>query len=127
MSATYSIRIDARRDLVHVTMAGFFRTDDVARFGAELRAAQQALRCGANQHFTLVDVSAMDIQSQDRIAEFQTLMSDPQYKGKRIAFVVAHTLARLQAKRAAQGRNAEFFATEGDATAWLFQKPALAA
>jgi response regulator of citrate/malate metabolism len=119
MSGQFSIHVDVDRHLVRVTMAGFFSPADVARFVEVRDAEHRKLRCGINEHFTLVDIRAMQIQSQEAVAEFQRVLSAPATASKRIAFVVAKSLARLQIQRAAEGRPANYFASVEDAEHWL--------
>lgn len=119
MMPRMSIDVEPQRDLVRITLAGFFAPADVARFVAERDAAHQRLRCGPNQHLTLVDIRAMRIQSQDSVAAFQQVLGDPRMVSRRLAFVVARSLARLQIRRAAAEREAAYFTAIEDAEAWL--------
>lgn len=115
-------------------MKGFFEPADIARFVAARDLAHQRLLSPPNGHVTLVDITAMDIQSQDAVAEFHAVLASPTTASRRIAFVVALSLARGQVRRAARGRDAAFFTTVHDAERWLFDveparstKPASAA
>lgn len=119
MSGQFSIAVDVERHLVRVAMAGFFDRADVARFVEARDAEHRKLRSAANEHFTLVDIRAMQIQSQDAVSEFQRVLSAPETASKRIAFVVAKSLARLQIQRAAEGRPANYFSDVEDAEHWL--------
>lgn len=119
MTATFSITADVTRDLICVTMAGFFTVDDIARFGTQRDHAHQKLRCLPNRHLTLVDMRGMVIQSQESVDRFQTMLANPATRSRRIAFVVARSLARMQIKRAAANRDAAYFMTIEEATAWL--------
>ncbi|MFK3890658.1 hypothetical protein [Sphingomonas sp. NPDC079357] len=114
-----SFDVDPQRDLVRITLAGFFSPDDVARFVAARDAAHQQLRCAPNAHATLVDMRAMQIQSQETVAAFQQVLADPRYTSRRLSFVVARSLARLQIKRAASEREAAYFTTVEEAEAWV--------
>lgn len=82
------------------------------------------LRCPPGQHLTLVDMREMDIQSQDAVAQFEQLLSTPAVRSRKIAFIVARSLARLQIKRAASHRDAEFFEDQATAEAWLVTQTA---
>jgi len=119
MDASFLISVDAEQSLVRIRMSGFFSPKDIARFTAERDAAHLQLRCGPNQHVTLVDIRGMQIQLQGSVAEFQKVLSNPRTAGKRIGFVVAQSLARHQLRRAADGRVAEFFTSEDEALRWL--------
>jgi hypothetical protein len=120
MAAHFTVRAEPSRDLIRITMSGFFNADDVQAFYEE-RAAQHArLTCGPNQHVTLNDVSAMKVQSQEVVAAFQDLLADAAYRSRRLAFVVDRTLARSQLMRALNGRTAKCFENRVTAEQWLF-------
>ena len=128
MEASFSFRVDPARDLVHVVLAGFFSADAVAQFTAVRDAEMAKLRCGRNEHLTLVDIRDMKIQSQDSVNDFQRVLSNPQTRGRAIAFVVAQSLARQQALRVAAGRrHAAYFDTMEAAERWLFDENRAAA
>ncbi|MHA0330288.1 hypothetical protein [Sphingomonas melonis] len=121
MSADFNFQVDVSRSLIRLTMSGMFRPDDIARFAKVRDEAHQRLQCGPNEHFTLVDIRGMHIQTQEIVAEFTKLLSRPEYASKRIAFVVPQSLTRLQLKRAALGRSAGYFSDDAAAAErWLF-------
>jgi len=124
MDAEFSLRVEPERDLVVVTLLGFFTVEDVARFTKARDAAHLQLRCRANQHLTLVDVRGMRIQSQESVAAFQQMLANPGTQGRAIAFVVSQTLARMQAKRAVSDRVSAYFQSSSDAEDWLFSQNA---
>lgn len=126
MDARFSIDVDPRRDLVRITLAGYFRPADVERFLAARDQAHRALTCAPNAHVTLADVREMAIQSQDAVAAFGSLLADPRHRSRRLAFVFASSLARNQLMRAAEGRGARLFGTIKDAEAWLLAPEAMA-
>ncbi|MEG8041203.1 STAS/SEC14 domain-containing protein [Sphingomonas sp. LR60] len=117
-----SFDVEPHRDLVRITLAGFFTPDDVERFVAARDAAHRQLRCGPNAHVTLVDMRAMQIQSQETVTAFQQVLADPRHTSRRLAFVVARSLARLQIKRAASEREAAYFTAVDEAEAWVTGK-----
>ncbi len=119
MQPSFSIVVDAPRDLLRITLAGFFTPGDVARFHQARIAAHRQLRCPANAHVTIVDIREMKIQPQDSVGAFHDLLADPEFHGRRIAMVVAASLARSQIKRVAAARGAEYFDTIDQAEAWL--------
>ncbi len=119
MTPRMSFDVEPARDLVRITLTGFFTPDDVARFVAARDAAHAQLRCGPNAHATLVDMRAMQIQSQATVEAFQRVLGDPRMASRRLAFVVARSLARLQIKRAAAEREASFFTAIEDAEVWV--------
>ena len=122
MTANFLFDINPVQNLVRITMSGFFAADDIVGFAAAQREAYQQLRCPPNQHVTLVDMRAMQIQSQSSVVHFQKLMSDPAVASRRIAFVVARSLARMQIKRATTGLQAALFMTHEEAEQWLTQE-----
>lgn len=119
MPAEYIISVDPTLDLVRIRLAGFFTEDTVARFLEDRRVAFKQLRCGRNQHMTLTDVREMSIQSQDVVQSFAEMLSDPLYRSRRLAFIVASTLARTQLKRAVGDRDAEVFLDPVAAEEWV--------
>ena len=119
MSATYSIQTDVVRNIVRITMTGFFAPEDVAGFLAARAAAHARLTCAPNQHCTVNDVRAMKIQSQDIVAAFQNVLADPAYRSRKLAFVIAPTLARTQLLRAIGSRCVQTFDTLAEAEGWV--------
>jgi ribosomal protein S18 acetylase RimI-like enzyme len=120
MKAEFSLTVDPRRDLVRIRMAGFFTRADVADFLAARHRAHQALTCAPNQHLTLADISEMSIQSHDVVDAFREILAAPEYRSRRLAFVVGYTLVRSQAIRAVASREAGWFADPEAAETWLF-------
>lgn len=108
-------------------LGGFFTPEEIVAFDAARRIAYQQLRCGKNQHVTLVDMRRTVIQSQDAVEAFARSLGDPETRARKVAFVVSRSLARLQVKRAAAGRGAAFFVTFEEAETWLFDEASLAA
>lgn len=124
MSATYSIRTDAAADLVRITMTGFFAPGDVACFIAARDAAHARLTCAPNRHCTIVDVREMKIQAQDIVAAFQSLLADPAHRSRKLAFVIAPTLARTQLLRAIGSRAIRTFECPHAAEDWILRDDA---
>lgn len=126
--ARYSIDLDIPRDLVRIRLAGFFSVDDIARFQAELLVAHQRLGCGRRGGpLTVNNISEMAIQSQDVVARWGKFLADPAHRSRRLAFVVASTLARMQLQRAIGDRDARVFTDATEAERWLFADKAAAA
>jgi hypothetical protein len=119
MKAEFSIEVEPERNLVRIRMAGFFRQADIAHFIEVRREAHEALACGPNAHLTLNDIRAMDIQSHDVVDAFRKILAEPEYRSRRLAFVVGYTLARSQAIRAIESREARCFTDPIQAEAWL--------
>ena len=120
MSAQFTVRAEPARDLIRISMAGFFSRDDIQAF-YDARAIEHArLTCGPNQHLTLNDLSRLKVQSQEVVAAFQSLLAEPAYKSRKLAFVVDRTLAKSQLMRALNGRDAKCFEDKAEAEKWLF-------
>lgn len=120
MKPSYLFEIDVPRSYVRMTLNGFFSPEQVAEFDVARHAAYRELRCARNQHVTLVDMRGMDIQPQEAVAMFGQSLADPRTRSRRLAFVVAKSLSRLQIQRAAAGRAPAYFTTIEDAEAFLF-------
>ena len=106
MRAKFDISVNVERSLVRMTMSGFFSSEDIAQFVIARDEVHHMLQCRPNQHLTLVDIREMDIQAQDCVVAFQRVLADPSKVSKRLAFVVARSLARMQIQRAADSRDA---------------------
>ena len=119
MSGHFTISAEPKRDLVRIKMSGFFTRDDIERFIAARREAHAQLYCGPNEHLTLNDLTEMRIQSQDMVDAFRTLLADPHYRSRRLAFIIGPTLARSQLFRALDARCARTFDDPWAAEAWL--------
>ena len=119
MSAQYSVEADPARSLVRIRMAGFFSPEDIAGFIEARRAAHAELTCGRNRHVTINDLRGMKIQSQEIVDAFRAMLADPDYRSRRLAFVVSPTLARTQLMRALANRDARCFGDPWKAEVWL--------
>jgi hypothetical protein len=129
MSATFSFDVEPERDLVRIAMGGLFTPENIAEFYKVREAAHARLTCGRNQHLTINDLREMKIQPQESVAGFQQLLGAPQYRSRRLAFVIGRTLARSQLQRALTGRGPDTrcFDTVEEAEAWLFESAAAGA
>ncbi len=119
MSAEYSIAVDPSRDLVRIRMSGFFTHADIEGFLAARNEAHAQLTCRPNAHLTLNDIREMKIQSQEIVDAFRAMLAAPDYRSRRLAFVVSSTLARSQLGRALGGRDARCFEDIEAAERWL--------
>lgn len=117
----FSFIVEPHRDLVRMALFGFFTPADVAAFVKARNAAFAQLTCPPNHHVTLADVTEMKVQPQDAVGAFSDMLASPDHRARRLAFVVASTLARTQLTRAAGSRTARFFTDEVEAEAWLFE------
>ena len=120
MAAHFTVRAEPSRDLIRITMSGFFTPDDIQAFYDARALAHGRLTCGPNQHVTLNDLTGMKVQAQDIVTTFQNLLADPAYRSRKLAFVVDRTLARSQLMRALNGRTAQCFENRVAAERWLF-------
>lgn len=127
MEAAFSIDVDASNSLVRIVMSGFFAMEDIVRFVAARDRAHDQLTCGPNGHVTLVDIRGMKIQSQDSVESFKHVLNNPKFASRRLAVVVAQSLARMQVKRAAGDRDARYFDSIEGAEAWLLVADSTAA
>lgn len=121
MSPFVAIDVDASRNLVRMTLGGFFDVADIEEMARQRDKAHSRLRCGPNRHLTLVDLRQMDIQSQVSVQLFQRILDNPEQRSLRLAFVIARTLARIQLKRAVSTRQASYFETPEEAERWLLE------
>lgn len=119
MTATYSVVADPERDLIRISLTGLFDEESIAGFLQARRAAHARLRCGPNQHLTLTDTRAIAIQTQDMVGRWGGILADPAYRSRRLGFVVASTLARMQLQRAIGGRDVRLFTDLAEAEAWV--------
>lgn len=120
MSPRFTITTTPALNLVTITMGGFFAQADINAFEHARNVAHRELRCGPNQHITLVDMREMLIQSQEAIVGFQRVLNNHATKSKRIAIVTSKTLSRMQVERAAERRDVQYFSGEpAEAKEWL--------
>lgn len=126
MQASFLFETDARRRLIRVRMGGFFEAADVILFVVALEQALARLGKSVDRHLTIVDMREMSVQAQERVEAFRKILDHPAYRSSRLAIVASPSLARSQVKRAAEGRQAEYFNTPDEAEAWLFgnERPA---
>jgi hypothetical protein len=120
MAAHFSVSPVPQRDLVRITLTGFFSAADVANFEVERARAHAQLTCAPNHHVTLCDASAMHIQSQDIVAAFTTVATDTRYTSRRLAVVTGSSLARMQTRRVTNRDTVAYFSDVNAAEAWLF-------
>lgn len=119
MEAIYKVEADPATNMIRHYLAGFFEPIDVENYVAARNAAHAQLTSAPNQHVTLVDVRDMKIQQQDIVKTFGAVLADPRYHSRKLAFVVALSLARMQLLRATGSRSAQYFSTIEEAEAWL--------
>lgn len=119
MAGHFTIEIDSPRKLLRVCLSGFYSVEDVERYHAAVDEASIALGGPPSRQRMICDVTEMRIQAQDVVAAFQKVMGDPKYRARRVAFVVASSLARMQVQRVAGNRDTQLFDNAGEALEWL--------
>jgi hypothetical protein len=122
MHPRFSIDIDTPRDLVTIVMNGMLMPVDVFDFFKAREKAHAMLGCAPGQHVTLTDVRAMNIVPHETVDAFASLLTDPQSRARRLAFIVAPTHVRSQLMRALAGRDSRCFADPAEAEAWLLEE-----
>lgn len=120
MQPSHHVSIEPERSLLRITVSGFFDRSSVARLVIDRNAAVQALGCAPNQHLTLCDLSEYTLSSPEIVTEFRSMVGDPRYASRRLAFVIDGSLGRMQVRRIAQRADVGYFETHDDAEAWLF-------
>lgn len=121
MQGWFRIVADDERCLVRLTMGGFFDRDTIARMSIELASVIGSLPCRPNDHVTLCDIQKMSIQSQERVDDFTRLVGQNEIRSRRLAFVTAASLARLQARRLTTRAGVEYFSDVEAALQWLIE------
>ena len=100
-------------------MAGFYAQEDIRAFVKARREAHEALGCAPNAHLTLNDLRAMEAQPQTTVEAFSEMLASPEFRSRRLAFIVAPNWARTQVLRALADRDAKCFTDPEAAEAWL--------
>ena len=99
MAASFDVNVDTSRDLVRLTLHGFFAPADVVAFEAERDRGHARLTCAPNAHLTLADVRGMTVQPQDVVKTFGGLLANPKHQSRKLALVFASALAKRQLAR----------------------------
>jgi hypothetical protein len=120
MKAKFFVEADRSRGLIRIALAGFFTGDDIRDFVKARDEAQEALGRASDTHLTLCDVREMTMQSQTIVDAFEQILTAPERRARRLAFVVGPALARSHLLRALISSNAKCFVDPTLAEAWLF-------
>ena len=120
--AWYRIEIEREACLIWLTMGGFFESEVIVQMRRELVEAIATLSCRPNDHVTLCDIREMDIQSQGRVEEFSKLVGSNDVRSRLLAFVVAKSLSRLQARRLTSREGVDYFTDIEAARNWLQER-----
>lgn len=119
MAGHHQIEIDPANAFVRLTMSGFYEPAEAFALAREFERAVADLGCVPNTHVTLADIRDMAIQSQAAVEAFMQVVGSPAIRSRKLAFVVARSLARMQARRLTSRPDVEFFETVAAAEAWL--------
>ena len=120
MSEKFHFEIDRARGLVRITMSGFYEAEDVTAFVEARAKAHAALGMAPNAHRTLNDLRGMKVQSQETVRAFQAILTAPEYRSRKLAFVVDRNLAAMQLERTLIARDANIFTDIASAERYLF-------
>ena len=120
MSEKFRFEIDRARGLVRITMSGFYEPEDIAAFAEARKKAHAELGMPPNKHMTLNDLRDMKVQSQDTVRAFQAMLTAPEYRSRKLAFVVDRNLAAMQLERTLIARDAQIFTDVASAERYLF-------
>ena len=121
MSPRFEITIDRQRGLLKIVLGGFFGIQDVAEYVDAKSIAIRRLGCKPNQHLTLCDVTACNLQAQEVVKAFKATLDDPRHMSRRLAVVVGDALARMQVRRILTRTDAACFQDSASAEDWLFR------
>ena len=120
MNEKFQFEIDRARGLVRITMSGFYEPEDVAAFVEARKKAHEKLGLPPHAHMTLNDLRGMKVQSQDTVRAFQAILTAPEYRSRKLAFVVDRNLAAMQLERTLVARDAQMFTDVPSAERYLF-------
>ncbi len=128
---TYLIETDFRNKLMRMTFSGLMDHPTIDRLEQELAPAFARMPAKAGQPgdcLLLVDVRASSVQSRDITARLQAIIARYGPLTRRIAMLVSESpLEMMQTKRVAGRNGTDFFLSEDDASAWLFEERAAVA
>lgn len=119
MQPAFEIDVDVALSLVRIRLTGLFDQASLKAFMAVRVLKLEQLRCGRNEQVTVIDVRHIAIQTQEVVSQWARILADPRFRSRRLAFVVACTLARAQLQRAIGTREARCFTDKDEAEAWL--------
>ena len=118
----YSVEIDEQRNLLRLTLRGFWTAETLRAFTAELMPIIAARIVAKGNVDALIDCREFAVQSPEQAAGFQKLFIQPGDIVRR-AVIMPSALGRMQAERALGPNMLRYFSTEQEAIAWL-GKPA---
>lgn len=117
----FDVSADISRNLLSITMQGFWDAATFDAFAVEFETALQVLHRAGGCELALVDGSHFAVQSKDILGRFAAIMQkNGPYLAKRTASVVPTELNRMQAKRVTESISRRDFTNREEAEAWLF-------
>jgi hypothetical protein len=121
--ARQEIEIDRDRNLVVVTVSGFFSPEAAHRATMETRLAIQSLGSAMGSHLTLYDMTATAPTSGETVELIRMGFANPVYRplwARKVAFCTSSSLLRRQIERLREARaDIAIFETRELALAWL--------
>ena len=123
MDASYQIVIEPSRDLMRVTLTGFFTIDQIQALRAGLVAALASLSCPPGTHRSIFDIRACKIQSQEIVQALRSMSESKGITAQRLAIVAGTSLMRMQLRRIiSQDRLARTFDDVRSAENWVLER-----
>jgi hypothetical protein len=119
LAGSIEVTVDAAQRLVTYTIVGFLDAELARRLGERQTAAMAQLRCSANMHLTMIDISRCKIQPQDVIETFRGILADSRYQARKLAVVVGSSLAKMQIRRVLHRDTVTYVETAAEARRWL--------
>ncbi len=124
----FTVTIEPRHRMIHVTIVGFWSMDVLPAYVAELRRQTDALAAVGGCRRILVDMTDYPIQSQEVAEAHAQIIGYAKRKlGAPTAVIMPNALSKLQAKRMANLAGRELFDDAASARAWLLEQPDAAA
>ena len=119
------IEIDRERNLVRVTLSGFFSPEVAHISTMEVRMAIQSLGSAIGQHVTLYDMREVKAAPNETVELLRMGFSNPVYRplwARKVAFVADSPLLRRQLDRIREARpDMRIYADAEAALAWLLE------
>jgi hypothetical protein len=121
----FELKTEARRNLIAVTLHGYWDMATLAAYAEAIRMELRRMKLKGGCRHCLVDATEFAVQSIDVTQALQALTdSFPPDCPERIAGFSGSKLSELQARRAGQSSTRRVFATREAAEAWLFSETA---
>jgi len=116
----YSIAFDSKARIIRVSVAGFWSTETVDAFFAELLPSLARLKATGLPVLALSDARQFPIQTAEVGEAFARRDLEAAKLRDRMAIVVGSTLGRLQGRRYT-GPNLDYFTSFEEAERWLWE------